>query len=512
MTATVTRKTNLAVYRKAIGFVPDAKRVIVRFFVPGERERVNRIIRKITALSKDEAENMLQSVMDNFLHRHHDLEGIFVAHCDELTKYADIPDGLSETVRLLIGAYFTSEYSIESAALFNPSIVADPDQGGMAPGYLRAIISFRATGEGHVSSIEFRRVTITETGDFIPEPVGPYLEASKILKNMFYEKNMFGMRLLEMSMPCDDDDSRDNRAVATDANEIVQTLLDELDDPFDYGQLQQAVATLREQHFEDPTIAEGVLGHIDWLAKSNYEVRFSPRTHLSERVIFPVSDSERKGIEDARFVRFTHKGRVTYYAPYCAYDGAYSQAQLLETKDFLTFKIRTLNSKFANAKGMALFPRKINGKYAAVTRVDGENLFVGYSGDICFWHEAHKIQEPALAWEFIQIGNCGSPIETKDGWLLVTHGVGPMRRYCIGVRLLDLDDPTKVIAQLREPLLAPQESEREGYVPNVIYSCGCIVHNEQLIIPYAMSDYASGIATVSLPDLLDCLAAPESRT
>lgn len=503
MTAPTTHKNDLVVRRKPIGFVPNAQRVIARLFIPGERKRLNRIIAKIVSLPQSRIEELLQHVLNDFSSRHRNFEDILLGHFTEVKKKADVPGELSKEMELLIGAYFTSEYSIESAALFNPSIVADPDQDGLAPGCLRAIISFRATGEGHVSSIEFRRVIVTQDNDFIAEPAGRCLETAKILKNMFYDKDMFGMRLLEMSIP--HGDSRDARSVVTHANEIVQELLGKLDDQFDYEQLRQAISAMREKHSDHPQSAEEIFERIDWLAKSNYEVRFRPGTPLSERVIFPVSHSERKGIEDARFVRFTDNGHVTYYATYCAYDGTNSQTQLLQTDDFLTFKISTLNSRFANSKGIAIFPRKINGKYAAITRIDGENLFLGYSDDIHFWHEAKRIQEPALPWEFIQIGNCGSPLETRAGWLLLTHGVGPMRNYSLGVKLLDIDDPAKVIAQLNEPLFAPNEQERDGYVPNVVYSCGAIIHNDELIIPYAMSDSASGIATVSLPKLLDRL-------
>lgn len=244
-----------------------------------------------------------------------------------------------------------------------------------------------------------------------------------------------------------------------------------------------------------------------WLANSNYEVAFDQDYTLSERVIFPVSKNESRGIEDARFVRFSDAGEaVTYYATYTAYNGSTILPQLIETKDFITFNILTLNGKAVQNKGMALFPRKLGNRYAMLSRQDGENNRIMFSDNIHFWQESQVIQEPKHPWEFIQIGNCGSPLETEEGWIVLTHGVGPMRQYCIGAVLLDLENPAKVIARLDEPLLAPHAKEREGYVPNVVYSCGAIIHNHELVIPYAMSDINSGIATVGVRELMDCMA------
>ena len=241
---------------------------------------------------------------------------------------------------------------------------------------------------------------------------------------------------------------------------------------------------------------------IMWLAKSNYELQFKLDQELSEKIIFPASQNDSNGIEDARFVRFVDDdGSVTYYATYTAYNGRDILPQIIETKDFLTFKMITLNGKFSKNKGMALFPRKINGKYMMISRVDGENLYLMSSDNLHFWQNAELIKGPENAWEFIQIGNCGSPIETDNGWILLTHGVGPMREYSIGVILLDIENPNKIIGNMREPLLICNQDEREGYVPNVVYSCGSIIHNNNLIIPYAMSDTCSGIVTVTLSEL-----------
>lgn len=235
----------------------------------------------------------------------------------------------------------------------------------------------------------------------------------------------------------------------------------------------------------------------------DYELQFNLNHELSEKVIFPMSKNDCNGIEDARFVRFVDDGEITYYATYTAYDGHNILPQLLETKDFINFKLNTLKGDFSKNKGMALFPRKVRGKYMMVSRIDGENLYIMASDDLYCWDSAKLLKEPESAWEFIQIGNCGSPVETDAGWVLLTHGVGPMRQYCIGITLLDIEDPSKVINNMVEPLIVPTEEEREGYVPNVVYSCGSIIHNDNLIIPYAMSDTCSGIITLSVSELLD---------
>ena len=276
-----------------------------------------------------------------------------------------------------------------------------------------------------------------------------------------------------------------------------------LDEHFTFRQLQEAITIVlrqnvgRRQEFE--RTADGVLA----LAKANYEIAYGPDQELSDRIIFPYSPSESNGIEDARFVEFREDdGGVRYYATYSAFDGKIVLPQLVETEDFLHFKIRTLNGPEVRNKDFALFPRKINGMYAMLSRQDGENLFLMYSDMIHFWYTKQMLLKPTFAWEFVQLGNCGSPIETDAGWLVISHGVGPMRKYSIGAFLLDRDDPSRVLGRLREPLLAPNENERRGYVPNVVYSCGGVIHNGELIIPYAMSDFASTFAIVPLADLL----------
>jgi predicted GH43/DUF377 family glycosyl hydrolase len=286
-------------------------------------------------------------------------------------------------------------------------------------------------------------------------------------------------------------------------NEVTQYILEQLPTEFTFLSLQEKIDNLKDVHlFSGINQYEGV-EMMQWLARSNYEITFRSDSQISERVIFPVIESESSGIEDARFVRFTNEdSTVTYYATYTAYDGVKILPQMLETKDFLTFKMITLNGKAVQNKGMALFPRLINGKYVMLSRLDGENNHIMFSGDLHFWQESKIIQTPTRPWEFIQIGNCGSPIETDAGWILLTHGVGPMRKYCIGIELLDLADPTKIIGRLEEPIIVPNEAEREGYVPNVVYTCGALIHNDELIIPYGIADSKTTIATISVPELL----------
>jgi predicted GH43/DUF377 family glycosyl hydrolase len=381
------------------------------------------------------------------------------------------------------------EYSIESAAFFNPSIVEDPDQSGLGPDEKRVIISFRATGEGHISSIVFRSGIINKNNDLITEPVGKMLAEAERIKRHVYNKNSFIKKLDEMS----------------DFNNKISPVfvLEKLGDSFTYGELKRAVEeTRKKRRLTLKKIL--IINQMMWLAKSHYELDFSFDSAISERVIFPTSETERNGIEDARFVKFTDDdGEVTYYATYTAYDGMTILPKLLETKNFYRFKALPLHGEIAKNKGMALFPRKIKGKYAMLCRIDGVNNYIAYSDNINIWREAKLIQKPKFPWDLVQVGNCGSPLETEEGWLVITHGVGPMREYVLGASLYELDNPEKVIGRLKTPLLSPNAEEREGYVPNVVYSCGSIIHNRNLIIPYGMSDNASSYATVNLNELLN---------
>jgi predicted GH43/DUF377 family glycosyl hydrolase len=330
--------------------------------------------------------------------------------------------------RQLIGAYFMHEYSFEASALFNPSIVAHPDQSGIANGSLRFILSLRAVGEGHVSSLTFRAGTIAVDGSITVDPTARLATSPRIRHRM--------------SGPHGDE----------------------------------------------------------------VEVVFQPEQDISERVIFPVTESQSNGIEDARFVQFSDGGRTTYYATYTAYRGTAIRSELIETDDFLSFRMTPLHGAAARNKGMALFPRKIDGRYAMIARQDNENLYLIYSDDLYRWEGGQAILKPQFPWEFVQIGNCGSPVELEEGWLMLTHGVGPVRKYSIGAALLDKRDPSRVLARSSEPLLRPEPSEREGYVPNVVYTCGAMRHNDQLILPYAVSDTYSNFATIKISALLQSMS------
>ena len=394
---------------------------------------------------------------------------------------------LSESRQLLLGAYFTQEYALESAALFNPSMVWHPDQSNLAAGSRRFAMSLRAVGEGHISSIVFRSGTIDHNSTVtVDEPVR-FVTTPRYIPDSCYENDLLRGKLIELGL----------------GNPFTYEVLATLPDAFTLADLEARLnASLREHRSRHDELAP-LVERVVMLAKSNYEIQYTPDHELSERVIFPFSPTESNGIEDARFVHFQEDdGSHVYYATYSAYDGQMVLPQLLETKDFLSFRMHTLNGPAVSNKGMALFPRKINGHYAMLGRQDGEHLFLMYSDMLNFWHTSERIIKPARPWEFVQMGNCGSPIETDTGWLVLTHGVGAMRKYCIGAMLLDLDDPSKIIARLDEPLITPNEVEREGYVPNVVYTCGAIVHQDHLVIPYAMSDYATTFATIKVADLL----------
>lgn len=477
------------VKRKKIRFYPDSSRVIARFFMHGDKERTINLVKKILSLSELQRQRLLNRTLVDYSQRHRNISKILEKNYQKIEcflKEMDVDENtLSLQTKLLIGSYFTMEYAIEAAAFFNPSMVEAPDQTCLAPGEKRVILSFRATGEGHISSIVFRSGILNKDNEIKVKPAGELVDVPEAVKRYLYEKEAFLNKLREMNIEKD----------------IIGMVMDRLGDNFVYGELKASIDDVVKNR--DLTYTrKKVVQAINWLASSHYEITFSLDTALSERVIFPVSYTESNGIEDARFVRFVNKdGSATYYCTYTAYNGYAILPKLIETKDFYHFNISPLHGEVAQNKGMALFPRKINGRYYMVSRVDGVNNYIMSSEDINVWNEATKLAEPENYWEFVQVGNCGSPVETEHGWLLITHGVGPMRTYSIGVCLLDLNDPSKVIARLPEPLMVPNEEEREGYVPNVVYSCGVIINNEELVIPYAMSDYSSSVATVPL-DLL----------
>ena len=423
--------------RQALYLRPDPARVIVRPFKPAteprdlnptDKTRANHIVERVLNLDAEAAAGQLADVLDNFRGRHRNLLETFELRADEMEPALAAHRGFSAVQRQLIGAYFLNEYSFEASALFNPSIVPHPDQSGMAPGSLRFVLSLRAVGEGHVSSLTFRAGTVAGDGSVAVDPTARLASSSRI-----------GHRV------------------------------------------------------------SGPIG-------DQVEVVFQPDLDISERVIFPVTESQSNGIEDARFVQFSDGGRTTYYATYTAYRGTSIRSELIETRDFLSFRMSPLHGAAARNKGMALFPRKIDGKYAMIARQDNENLYLIYSDDLHRWEGGQAILKPQFPWEFVQIGNCGSPIELEEGWLLLTHGVGPVRKYSIGAALLDKRDPSKVLARSSEPLLRPEPSEREGYVPNVVYTCGAMAHGDQIILPYAVSDTFSNFATIKISALMRAMS------
>ena len=415
---------------------PDPSRVLVRPFKPAteprelnqtDEVRANHIIDRVVALSEHAAAAELADIRDSFEARHRNLTDTFVARAQEMEEALAAHPVLSETRRQLIGAYFLHEYAFESAALFNPSIVADPDQSAAPEGGLRFILSLRAVGEGHISSLTFRSGVISREGDIALDP---------------------------------------SRRLAT-----------------------------------RPRIVSRVWGR----EGDEIEVTFTGEEALGERVIFPLTDSQSNGIEDARFVAFQDGPQQTFYATYTAYSGRAIRSELIETNDFVSFRMTPLQGAASRNKGMALFPRKIGGRYAMIGRQDNENLYLIYSDDLYAWHGGEAFLKPTFPWEFVQIGNCGSPIELDAGWLLLTHGVGSVRKYSIGAVLLDKADPTKVLARSVEPLLRPHPANRDGYVPNVVYTCGALRHNELIVLPYAISDTYSSFATIRIADLMTVL-------
>lgn len=484
---------SIHVKRSATILRPDQSRVLLRPFTPGGPERVAGIIARIMAIPDDQVGAILDGVCAEFCRRHQEVQKVFLERFEQVCEPLLAGEEISEQRRQLIGSYFLAEYSLESAALFNPSIVPHPDQTDLPSGALRFILSLRATGEGHVSSITFRtgiihsdrRIEVFSPTGFLTEP--------RQCPNPRYEKALFGRKLLELGL----------------TSEFTRRVTNKLGESF---ALEELRASLKAEQFrfpdgtplEDQTSAQGI-----WmLARSNYEVHFQPEQKLSERIIFPATPSQRNGIEDARFVCFqTDAGAHIYYATFTAYDGRIVVPELVETSDFLHFRFITLNGPAAENKGMALFPRKIGGLYAMLSRQDNESIYLMFSDNVHFWNERKALIRPTFPWELVQLGNCGSPIETDAGWLVLSHGVGPMRQYCIGAFLLDRDDPAKVIGRLREPLLKPNENEREGYVPNVVYTCGALVHNGELIVPYGLADHATGFATVPLAEVLAAMYA-----
>jgi predicted GH43/DUF377 family glycosyl hydrolase len=480
---------NIKVNRRETRFRSDPSRVINKFYYPGNEQRARNIINRVLNLSENMAITLLEEILSRFEHRHRKFKNVLKRNYKNVAMFIPNQNQLSETKKLLIGSYFTQEYSVEAAGFFNPSMVIHPDQSDLREGELRFILSFRATGEGHVSSIEFRSGKLDKYNNMLLERAYHRFETPEIIMRAVYEKKFFIKKIRQLRM----------------GNDITKNILFKLPSKFSFDELQNIIEKIKTK-FPDDHILKDTVNMVYFIARSNHERYFRPESHISERVLFPVSKEAIKGLEDARFVRFHEdNGEIIYFATYTAFNGFEILPMMLRTKDFLAFNFCGMTGSKIKDKGMALFPRKIDGKYTMISRIDGENMYLMKSDTIDFWDKAYLFQKPKHPWEFFQIGNCGSPIELNEGWLLLTHGVGPMRTYCIGAELLDLKNPSKIIAQLPEPILIPQPREREGYVPNVVYSCGGMIHNNELVLPFAISDSSCGVATISMDELISSL-------
>ena len=485
----------------AVRLAPDPRRVITKPFLPREEiyadgsTRLQTVLRRILEMPDAEVDETLQAARALFVDRHRDIDDLFdrgaavvAPHLDRLRETGVLADGPDDARRRLIGAYFTHEYSIEAAALGNPSMVLGPDQAGLDPGAARFVMSLRAIGEGHVSSIEFRTGVVTADATVRLDAPSDFATTGERRAHDL-DKQLFVAKVGDLGM----------------INEIEERVLARLADRFSMGDLEAAIAAIDREGVQR-SISGETTRLLHWLAASNYRLAFPSSVELSERVLFPNGPTESRGMEDARFVRFVDDdATVTYYATYTAFDGQQILPQLLQTDDFTEFRVTTLNGPAARNKGIAIFPRRIDGRYVALGRQDNVNNFLMTSHDVRTWSDATLIQQPERPWELMQLGNCGSPLETDAGWLVITHGVGPFRRYTLGALLLDLDDPTRVLGHLDEPLLSPAADEREGYVPNVVYSCGSMIHGDHLILPYGFADVGAGVATIPVAQLLDRL-------
>lgn len=483
----------IPVTRNELWFRPDARRVITKPFLPtgvspDGRTRVQRILGRILAMPEAAVVTALATTYQRFSSRHADLTAILERNFREVAGSVPEPNTISVERRRLIGAYFTHEYSIEAAALSNPSLVEAPDQAGLEPGERRFVMSFRAIGEGHVSSIEFRSGVVDDAGEIRMDETSSRASTARRTAAS-YDKAIFRTKLREL------------RAESPTTEEVLARL----PEIFTLQLLDLALWAVEQSHLGDESVLQATRT-MHWLASSNYESTFDVDSSISERVLFPGGPTESHGMEDARFVRFSEDdGSVRYFATYTAYDGYRILPQLVETRDFVSFRIGTLNGSSATNKGIALFPRRIAGRFVALGRLDNENNHLLRSDSVHVWDEHQTLQVPEHSWELTQIGNCGSPHETEAGWLVITHGVGPLREYVLGAMLLDVDDPARVIGRLSEPLLEPEADERDGYVPNVVYSCGSMIHAGRLILPYGFSDVGTRIATIRIADILERL-------
>ena len=485
--------TELNVVRSPVTLAPDRTRRLLRTFLPPEPlptpsvpSRVQRVLDRVLSLTDEERARTLDDVYLKFRHRIVDIEDSLLVGFSVVEPWVSDPGDLEPDDRRLIGSYFLHEYTVEGAALTNPSIVAHPDQSGLRSGEVRVIVSLRAVGEGHISSVEFRTGRVDGSGAIAIESPLPLIHGKR--ETPLFDKSVFSSKLAELG-----------------ADAELDFALGSLDEHFTMEDLDAVLTDVGSDPSSTP-MAQQMVHTMHWLASSNYRVTFAEDSHISQRILTPNGPAESHGMEDARFVQFTEAdGSSTYYATYTAFDGFNILPQLIETTDFRTFRIATLNGTAAVNKGIAMFPRRVGGQYMALGRSDGESNYLMWTDRVRFWNHTQRIQLPVRPWEIIQIGNAGAPIETEAGWLFITHGVGPMRQYALGAVLLDIDEPHRLIGHLSEPLLVAEEDERDGYVPNVVYSCGSLLHEGNVVIAYGASDTSTKFATVSLDALLGAI-------
>ncbi|WP_369077128.1 glycoside hydrolase family 130 protein [Symbioplanes lichenis] len=486
-------QTSSLALRHALTMQPDGRRVVIKLFLPGEdaqsgRNRVSSLIDRILQLDEDEIARLLDDVLTRFAGRHHDLLTTFAHHFD-LVHHRVPPDiELSPNARSLIGAYFSHEFAVEAAALCNPSMVPHPDQGGLQPGQLRVAVSLRQIGEGHISSIGFCSAVVGP-GERIEleEREGPLMVGERT--GAKHQRDLLAAGLAEHEIE----------------TELSATVLSSLPERYSDEEFEEILGHLPGELLARPTTGE-TLAVMREIVAADYAVAFPVTVPLHQRVLWPAAPAESNGMEDARFVQVLEEdGRMSYAATYTAYDGRHIGGRMLQTRDMRHFEVTALRGPAAQNKGMALFPRPVHGRHLALCRSDGETLGLSERDESNRWQEAVPLLMPHRGWDLIQVGNCGSPVETRAGWLVLTHGVGPMRRYAIGAMLLDLDHPERVIADLPSGLLEPDEIEREGYVPNVVYSCGGLVHDGRFWLPYGASDVRVGFASISMEVLLGAM-------
>jgi predicted GH43/DUF377 family glycosyl hydrolase len=487
MTATL-NSTELS-SRVGLTMEPNERRVVIKLFVPGEdaqlvHNRASGLIERILQLEESEMTRLLDDVLSRFAGRHHDICNVFQHHYDLVSHRVPTGLELSPTARALIGAYFSHEYAVEAAALCNPSMVAHPDQSDLEPGQLRAAISLRQVGEGHISSIGFGTAVLgPDEAIRIEDRGGPLMIGQRT--GARHQRDLLAAGLAEEDMD----------------NEASAYVLSALPERYDDEEFEDVVGHLPGELLTRHTTAE-TLEAIRRIVSSDYAVAFPATVPLDQRVLWPATPAESNGMEDARFVQIVEPdGRLAYHATYTAYDGRHIGGRMLHTRDLRHFEVTALRGPAARNKGMALFPREVGGRHLALCRSDGETLGLSTRDDSMQWQAAVPLLVPHRGWDLVQVGNCGSPVETERGWLVLTHGVGPMRRYAIGAMLLDLEEPERVIADLPAGLLGPDETEREGYVPNVVYSCGGLVHDGRFWLPYGASDVRVGFTSIPLDRL-----------